>query len=107
MDSRPRQARQDKPSAVRALRTRDCTGAGQAEDSASGQGISRLHLWYHQKTRFSRRTWDKNQNRQDSHGPGPMTTQTCTCLHEPEMAPQKTRTSRKQSPSIPEISYPP
>ena len=81
--------------------------AGQAEDSASSQGLSHLRLWHHQKMRFCRRTWDKNQHRRESRGPGPTTTQTCTRLHEPETAPQKTRTSQGQSPSVPEISYPP
>ena len=85
-----------------------CRGpAGQAEDSASSQGLSHLRLWRHQKMRFCRRTWDKNQHRRESRGPAPTTTQTCTRLHEPETAPQKTRTSRGQSPPIPEISYPP
>ena len=65
MDSKPHRARQDKPSAVRALSTRNSTGAVQAEDSASSQDVSCLHLWYHQKTRFSWRMWDKNQNRHD------------------------------------------
>lgn len=85
-----------------------CRGpAGQAEDSASSQGLSHLRLWHHQKMRFCRRTWDKNQHRRESRGPAPTTTQTCTRLHEPETAPQKTRSSRGQSPPIPEISYPP
>ena len=85
--TRPRRARQDKPPAV------GTRGAGQAEDSASSQGLSHLRLRHHQKMRFCRRTWGRNQHRRDSGGPGPTTTQTCSRLQEPETAPQDPQSS--------------
>lgn len=46
--TRPRRARQDKPPAV------GTRGAGQAEDSASSQGLSHLRLRHHRRVQGER-----------------------------------------------------